>query len=338
MGALIRSNCSAVSMMLGCRFLLLLVGLAALSHAKSYSKRNFLTTLGFLKKKLSVDQEKQDPSSGSGSLDPSSGSGEIPCMFKCSEAEFVNILFRCDGYRDCSIGDGSGKDEEDCENYTYDISSRCGGFQCATGEVIPDEYVCDDYPDCQGDIMCDDCPNCEDDDPRYGTDEKNCEDPSSGSGSLDPSSGSGESGFQCATGEVIPDEWVCDEYPDCRGDITCDDYPNCEDVDPIYGEDEKNCEDPSSGSGGLTFGAKNVLKKTSSRALDKKALKKPNSRAHVKEVLSYTNFRAHAKNILRKPISQALAKEDLRKTISRARAKEAFMRATHKRKEAKKSH
>merc|ERR1712038_902996 len=299
MGALIRSNCSAVSMMLGCRFLLLLVGLAALSHAKSYSKRNFLTTLGFLKKKLSVDQEKQDPSIGSGSLDPSSGSGEIPCMFKCSEAEFVNILFRCDGYRHCSIGDGYGKDEEDCENYTYDISSGCGGFQCATGEVIPDEYVCDDYPDCQGDIMCDDYPNCEDDDPRYGTDEKNCGDPSSGSGSLDPSSGSGESGFQCATGEVIPDEWVCDEYPDCRGDIMCDDYPHCEDDDPLYGEDEKNCEDPSSGSGGLTFGAKNVLKKA---------------------------------------ISQALAKEDLRKTISRARAKEAFMRAAHKPKEAKKSH
>merc|ERR1712038_388053 len=271
MGALIRSNCSAVSMMLGCRFLLLLVGLAALSHAKSYSKRNFLTTLGFLKKKLSVDQEKQDPSSGSGSLDPSSGSGEIPCMFKCSEAEFVNILFRCNGYPDCSIGDGSGKDEEDCENYTYDISSGCGGFRCATGEVIPDE-------------------------------------------------------------------WVCDAYPDCRGDIMCDDYPHCEDDDPLYGEDEKNCQDPSSGSGGLTFGAKEILKKASSRALDKKALKKPNSRAHVKEVLSYSNFRAHAKNVLRKPISQALAKEDLRKTISRARAKEAFMRATHKRKEAKKSH
>merc|ERR1712038_1197045 len=234
MGALIRSNCSAVSMMLGCRFLLLLVGLAALSHAKSYSKRNFLTTLGFLKKKLSVDQEKQDPSSGSGSLDPSSGSGEIPCMFKCSEAEFVNILFRCDGYPDCRkrIEDGYGKDEEDCENYTYDISSGCGGFQCATGEVIPDEYVCDDYPDCRGDIMC-------------------------------------------------------------------DDYPHCEDDDPLYGEDEKNCEDPSSGNGGLTFGAKEILKK---------------------------------------PISQALAKEDLRKTISRARAKEAFMRAAHKRKEAKKSH
>merc|ERR1712038_813110 len=329
MGALIRSNCSAVSMMLGCRFLLLLVGLAALSHAKSYSKRNFLTTLGSLKKKLSVDQEKQDPSSGS---------GEIPCMFKCSEAEFVNILFRCNGYPDCSIGDGSGKDEEDCENYTYDISSGCGGFQCATGEVIPDEYVCDDYPDCQGDIMCDDYPDCEDDDPRYGTDEKNCEDPSSGSGSLDPSSGSGESGFQCATGEVIPDEWVCDEYPDCRGDIMCDDYPHCEDDDPLYGEDEKNCQDPSSGSGGLTIGAKEILKKASSRALDKKALKKPNSRAHVKEVLSYTNFRAHAKNVLRKPISQALAKEDLRKTISRARAKEAFMRAAHRRKEAKRSH
>merc|ERR1712038_135867 len=258
MGALIRSNCSAVSMMLGCRFLLLLVGLAALSHAKSYSKRNFLTTLGFLKKKLSVDQEKQDPSSGSGSLDPSSGSGEIPCMFKCSEAEYVNILYRCNGYPDCSIGDyyegGSGKDEEDCENYTYDISSGCGGFQCATGEVIPDE-------------------------------------------------------------------WVCDNYPDCRGDIMCDDYPHCEDDDPLYGEDEKNCQDPSSGSGGLTFGAKEILKKASSRALDKKALKKPNSRAHVKEVLSYTNFRAHAKNVLRKPISQALAKEDLRKTISRARAK-----------------
>merc|ERR1712038_1452265 len=299
MGALIRSNCSAVSMMLGCRFLLLLVGLAALSHAKSYSKRNFLTTLGFLKKKLSVDQEKQDPSSGSGSLDPSSGSGEIPCLFKCSEAEFVNILFRCDGYPDCSIGDsgnsidsfGSGKDEEDCENYTYDISSGCGGFQCATGEVIPDEYVCDDDPDCRGDIMCDDYPYCEDDDPLYGEDEKNCEDTSSGSG--------GGGSFRCLTGEVIPDEWVCDEYPDCRGDITCDDYPNCEDVDPIYGEDEKNCEDPSSGSGGLTFGAKNVL---------------------------------------RKPVSQALAKEDLRKTISRARAKEAFMRAAHKRKEAKRSH
>merc|ERR1712165_522172 len=334
MGAFIRSNCSAISMMLGCRFLLLLVGLAALSHAKSYSKRNFLTTLGFLKKKLSVDQEKQDPSSGSGSLDPSSGSGEIPCMFKCSEAEFVNILFRCDGYPDCSIGDsgnsidsfGSGKDEEDCENYTYDISSGCGGFQCATGEVIPDEYVCDDYPD------------CEDDDPRYGTDEKNCEDPSSGSGSLDPSSGSGESGFQCATGEVIPDEWVCDDYPDCRGDIMCDDYPYCEDDDPLYGEDEKNCEDPSSGNGGLTFGAKEILKKASSRALDKKALKNPKSRAHVKEVLSYTNFRAHAKNVLRKPISQALAKEDLRKPISRAHAKEAFMRAAHRRNEAKKSH
>merc|ERR1711994_630429 len=258
MGALIRSNCSAASMMLGCRFLLLLVGLAALSHAKSYSKRNFLTTLGFLKKKLSVDQEKQDPSSGSGSLDPSSGSGEIPCMFKCSEAEFVNILFRCDGYRHCSIGDGYGKDEEDCENYTYDISSGCGGFQCATGEVIPDE-------------------------------------------------------------------WVCDDYPDCRGDIMCDDYPHCEDDDPLYGEDEKNCQDPSSGSGGLTIGAKEILKKASSRALDKKALKKPNSRAHVKEVLSYSNFRAHAKNVLRKPISQA-------------RAKEAFMRATHKRKEAKKNH
>merc|ERR1712038_316856 len=223
MGALIRSNCSAVSMMLGCRFLLLLVGLAALSHAKSYSKRNFLTTLGSLKKKLSVDQEKQDPSSGS---------GEIPCMFKCSEAEFVNILFRCNGYPDCSIGDGSGKDEEDCENYTYDISSGCGGFRCATGEVIPDE-------------------------------------------------------------------WVCDAYPDCQGDIMCDDYPNCEDDDPLYGEDEKNCQDPSSGSGGLTIGAKEIL---------------------------------------RKPISQALAKEDLRKTISRARAKEAFMRAAHKRKEAKKSH
>merc|ERR1712038_68476 len=240
MGALIRSNCSAVSVMLGCRFLLLLVGLAALSHAKSYSKRNSLTTLGFSKKKLSVDQEKQDPSSGSGSLDPSSGSGEIPCMFKCSEAEFVNILFRCDGYPDCSIGDsgnsidsfGSGKDEEGCENYTYDISSGCGGFQCATGEVIPDE-------------------------------------------------------------------WVCDDYPDCRGDIMCDDYPHCEDDDPLYGEDEKNCQDPSSGSGGLTIGAKEIL---------------------------------------RKPISQALAKEDLRKTISRARAKEAFMRAAHKRKEAKKSH
>merc|ERR1712038_1596861 len=324
MGALIRSNCSAVSMMLGCRFLLLLVGLAALSHAKSYSKRNFLTTLGFLKKKLSVDQEKQDPSSGSGSLDPSSGSGEIPCMFKCSEAEFVNILFRCDGYPDCRkrIEDGYGKDEEDCENYTYDISSGCGGFQCATGEVIPDEYVCDDYPDCQGDIMCDDYPDCEDDDPRYGTDEKNCEGLT----------------FQCATGEVIPDVWVCDDEPDCQGDIMCDDYPHCEDDDPLYGEDEKNCEDPSSGSGGLTFGAKNVLKKASSRALDKKALKNPKSRAHVKEVLSYTNFRAHAKNVLRKPISQALAKEDLRKTISRAHAKEAFMRAAHKRKEAKRSH
>merc|ERR1711994_702778 len=322
MGALIRSNCSAVSMMLGCRFLLLLVGLAALSHAKSYSKRNFLTTLGFLKKKLSVDQEKQDPSSGSGSLDPSSGSGEIPCMFKCSEAEFVNILFRCDGYRHCSIGDGYGKDEEDCENYTYDISSGCGGFQCATGEVIPDEWVCDNYPDCRGDIMCDDYPHCEDDDPRYGEDEKNCEGLT----------------FQCATGEVIPDVWVCDDEPDCQGDIMCDDYPHCEDDDPLYGEDEKNCEDPSSGSVGLTIGAKEILRKPISQALDKKALKKPNSRAHIKEVLSYSNFRAHAKNVLRKPISQALAKEGLRKPISRARAKEAFMRAAHRRKEAKKSH
>merc|ERR1712038_736554 len=243
-------------------------------------------------------------------------------MFKCSEAEFVNILFRCNGYPDCSIGDGSGKDEEDCENYTYDISSGCGGFQCATGEVIPDEWVCDDYPDCRGDIMCDDYPHCEDDDPLYGEDEKNCEGLT----------------FQCATGEVIPDVWVCDDEPDCQGDIMCDDYPHCEDDDPLYGEDEKNCEDPSSGSGGLTIGAKEILKKESSRALDKKALKKPNSRAHVKEVLSYSNFRAHAKNVLRKPISQALAKEDLRKTISRARAKEAFMRATHKSKEAKRSH
>merc|ERR1712038_536653 len=131
------------------RFLLLLVGLAALAYAKSYNEKG-----RFFIKAL---QEKQDS-----------------CKFKCSDTEFIDIAFRCNDYPDCF----EGNDEEDCENYTYDSSSGCA-FECALGDVIPFDWLCDDYPDCRGNttgLPCahpDDCMAMYE---LYGEDEKspNC--------------------------------------------------------------------------------------------------------------------------------------------------------------------
>jgi hypothetical protein len=136
-----------------------------------------------------------------------------------------------------------------CPELLEDAVVEDGGFVCADGTDIVDEYVCDQYADCAG-----------------SEDEADC------TYEMGPSYGDEpDGGFVCADGTDIVDSWVCDSYNDCtdgddevgcppveQGDggflcqdgfdiedgWVCDGFPDCSNS-----EDEADCGDTDSDSG-----------------------------------------------------------------------------------------
>jgi len=74
------------------------------------------------------------------------------------------------------------------------IVPPCPGFECGNGQCIPDDWFCDNYPDCDDNTdEPDDCP---------------CD------------------GFKCEiSGECFPDWWECDGEVDC--DDGTDEHDGC---------------------------------------------------------------------------------------------------------------
>ncbi|CAE1285336.1 G-protein coupled receptor GRL101 [Acanthosepion pharaonis] len=148
--------------------------------------------------------------------------GCLPHEFQCNETTCVDLVKRCDTFRDCE----EGEDEMECESYVCppnrgkcnnhlcvpkssmcNFVDDCGDnsdevnckyrtcymseFHCNNSQCIPDPLLCDGVKDCLD-----------------GSDEIEC-----------------ESHFQCSNGLYVHKDKVCDSHIDCL--IDHDDETNC---------------------------------------------------------------------------------------------------------------
>lgn len=88
-------------------------------------------------------------------------------------------------------------------------------FMCSDGTAIPEEYVCDGFPECSD--GADEQQNCP---PAFMCDGQPLEQYSVCDGFEDCADGSDEQGcpapFMCGDGTEVPPEWVCDGASDCE--------------------------------------------------------------------------------------------------------------------------
>lgn len=141
-------------------------------------------------------------------------------------------------------------------------------FECGDGTGVPEEWVCDGYPDCSNGLdeqqMCPPPPMCDDgmalepysvcdgyEDCADGSDEVGCPPP-----------------FTCDDGTEIPAEWVCDAAPDCddgsdeqqQCPVTCESqwnahYETCGEVSETVQEQLGRCYDYTCSDGTEIMGA-----------------------------------------------------------------------------------
>ncbi len=143
--------------------------------------------------------------------------------FSCAQPENdeQECAFECLSIASCTILAQARCEQSAAPALDQCLSSCAGSFTCDSGSSIPEDYVCDSYPDCEdgsdeadcdfecgsGEVLpaffqCDFEVDCED-----GSDEVDC------------------GGFECASGESVPESWQCDLEEDCADgsdELGCD--------------------------------------------------------------------------------------------------------------------
>ncbi|XP_035706486.1 basement membrane-specific heparan sulfate proteoglycan core protein isoform X3 [Folsomia candida] len=160
---------------------------------------------------------------------------DCPCNprthYQCDSGFCISLIHQCDGFRQCN--DGSDESVKACSSKNTTVQPiRCSGnqFKCVDGELcVPRSSVCNRKRDCAD-----------------GSDELNC--PGIRPPPPEPVTCSSYE-FQCKDSSCVDKSLICDGYPDCRDGS--DEGPNCKVLPGACSSSEFRCGDSSCISGGL---------------------------------------------------------------------------------------